>query len=159
MKNPTAYILVGVPGSGKSTWTRNQGFNWETTIVASTDDYIEQQARKQKKQYHDIFEIEMPRAIAHMLENVGDAFEHDYDLIWDQTSTTMLSRAKKLRMLPVNYRKVAVVFKTPERSEHQRRLQSRADKVIPEHVIANMINNLEEPTLDEGFDQIIIVGG
>jgi hypothetical protein len=58
-------------------------------------------------------------------------------------------------MLP-NYRAIAVVFPTPEHKELVRRLSSRWDsgKVVPEHVVASMIASWEEPTLEEGFDEI-----
>jgi gluconate kinase len=58
-------------------------------------------------------------------------------------------------MLP-DYEHIAVVFRTPERSELDRRLKSRYDygKIIPEEVVESMINNWEEPTEDEGFSEI-----
>jgi hypothetical protein len=75
------------------------------------------------------------------------------DIIWDQTSTTVLSRAKKFRMLP-EYDHIAVVMKTPDEIELARRLSSRPGKIIPEEVVLSMINNFEMPTLDEGFKEI-----
>jgi gluconate kinase len=79
--------------------------------------------------------------------------EMDRDIIWDQTSTTLKSRARKFAMLP-DYEHIAVVFKTPEHKELMRRLFSRPGKEIPEHVIASMIASWDEPTLDEGFMEI-----
>jgi len=58
-------------------------------------------------------------------------------------------------MLP-DYYKIAVVFKTPNTDELNRRLKSRPDKVIPSKVIANMIDNFQMPYEDEGFDEIVI---
>ena len=38
---PTVYVLVGIPGSGKSTWISQQ--DWaKDCVIASTDNSIEQ---------------------------------------------------------------------------------------------------------------------
>jgi tRNA uridine 5-carbamoylmethylation protein Kti12 len=37
------------------------------------------------------------------------------------------------------------------------RLNSRVGKQIPYHVVENMINTYEHPSLDEGFDDITII--
>jgi tRNA uridine 5-carbamoylmethylation protein Kti12 len=52
------------------------------------------------------------------------------------------------------YSAIAVVFATPEPDELARRLASRPGKTIPPEVIERMIENWEEPTLDEGFKEI-----
>jgi len=79
------------------------------------------------------------------------------DIIWDQTSTTVKSRAKKFAMLP-DYEHIAVVFNTPEHKELYRRLLSRPGKDIPDHVIASMIAGFEMPTLEEGFKEVWTAG-
>lgn len=150
---PTAYILVGVPGSGKSTWIAKQPWDWDKTVIASTDGYIEQQARKQGKTYNDVFGDHMSDAVAHMAQTVKDAVEQGLDIIWDQTNTTKESRAKKLRMLD-GYKKVAIVFPAPDADEHERRLNSRPGKVIPPHVLDSMKAGFEMPSEQEGFDEI-----
>lgn len=153
---PVAYILVGVPSAGKTTWTGHQKYDWGRTVIASTDNYIEQIARTQGKTYSEVFQEHMPDAVDYMVNAVKWAIEKDYDIIWDQTSTTIHTRAKKLRMLPEHYKKVAVVFKTPPAHILKKRLDSRPGKTIPQEVIDNFIKQLEEepPTLEEGFDEI-----
>jgi predicted kinase len=91
-----------------------------------------------------------------MAKEVIAAREMGRDIIWDQTSTTVKSRARKFNMLP-DYEHIAVVFRTPEHKELFRRLWSRPGKEIPEHVIASMIASWEEPSLDEGFTEIRVV--
>jgi len=151
------YILVGIPGSGKSTWIKSQNFDWSRTVVASTDDYVDAEALRQGKTYSEIFKDTMPDAVRYMAKTVVDAVKAGKDIVWDQTSTTVLTRAKKFRMLP-NYEVIAVVFKTPGKAELARRLKSRPGKEIPDHVIRMMRANWQEPTLDEGFDQILSSG-
>jgi predicted kinase len=149
---PHCYQLVGVPGSGKSTWIRNQDWALGLTVV-STDAFVEDYARAQGKTYSEVFEEYMPTAVDLMAEQVVFAREHGHTVIWDQTSTTVASRAKKFRMLP-DYEHVAVVFQTPEHKELMRRLSSRPGKDIPEHVVASMIASWEDPTDKEGFSEI-----
>ena len=154
---PKAYILVGVPGSGKSTWISKQPFDRSNTIVASTDRYVEQVAKKEGKTYGEVFKAVMPRAVRHMVMTVRSAVKNKNDIVWDQTSTTVNTRLKKLRMLPDEYEKIAVVFPTPDKNELERRLSDRPGKEIPNDVMNQMINGWEEPTEAEGFDKIIYV--
>jgi len=149
---PTVYVLVGVPGSGKSTWVRNQIWALGLTVV-STDAFVEQEAQRQGKTYSDVFDDYMPTAVELMADQVVQAREAGLDIIWDQTSTTRGSRRKKFAMLP-NYHSVAVVFPTPDKEEHDRRLASRPGKNIPWNVMQGMISGFKMPTEEEGFDEI-----
>lgn len=149
---PKCYQLVGVPGSGKSTWVWNQ--NWIAGMeYVSTDHHVEEYAKAQSKTYSEVFTEYMPTAVELMAQEVVDAREAGRDIIWDQTSTTIKSRARKFNMLP-DYYHIAVVFRTPEHKELMRRLMSRPGKEIPDHVIASMIAGWEEPTEEEGFKEI-----
>ena len=151
---PKCYQLVGVPGSGKSTWTKSQQWMLGMEYV-STDHHVEVYAKEQGKTYSEVFTDYMPRAVELMAEEVVAARTAGRDIIWDQTSTSVKSRARKFAMLP-DYWHIAVVFKTPEHKELVRRLTSRynSGKIIPEHVVQGMIDNWEDPTLEEGFKEI-----
>jgi len=149
---PKCYQMIGVPGSGKSTWIRNQIWALGLTVV-STDTFVEDYARAQGQTYNEVFQDYMPRAVDLMVQQVVFAREHGHSVIWDQTSTTVASRRKKFRMLP-DYEHVAVVFGTPEPAELARRLAGRPGKSIPDHVMLSMLQNLKEPTLEEGFQEI-----
>jgi predicted kinase len=148
------YVLVGVPASGKSTWVKNQVWAKDIPVV-STDKFVEEYAAKQGKSYSEVFQEYMPIAVKLMANQVLICQSNKTDIIWDQTSTTVVTRAKKIRMLP-EYYKIAVVFKTPEPEELDRRLKSRAGKNIPDDVMEMMIKQLAEepPTEEEGFDEI-----
>lgn len=154
VKRPVLYVLVGVPGSGKSTWAETQDWKNECAYV-STDKIVEHYAESVGKTYSEVFDEYMPTAVKLMTEEVVEAREKGLDIIWDQTSTTKKSRARKIRMLH-NYFKIAVVFKTPEHDELQRRISNRPGKYIPEHVMKSMVESFEEVSLDEGFDLIWI---
>jgi tRNA uridine 5-carbamoylmethylation protein Kti12 len=108
------------------------------------------------KTYSEVFDDVMPRAVRLMMQAVRRAQGQGKNVIWDQTSTTWVSRKKKFITLP-KYEHIAVVFATPEPDELARRLASRPGKNIPKHVMDQMINGFEMPTLDEGFTEIILV--
>ena len=149
---PKCYQLVGVPASGKSTWVSEQ--EWASTCTyVSTDMYVDRYAESLNKTYSEVFVEFMPEAVNLMCQDVIVAREHGKDIIWDQTSTTVKSRARKFNMLP-DYEHIAVVFKTPEHKELMRRLFSRPGKDIPDHVIASMIASWEDPSEEEGFKEI-----
>ncbi len=127
---PKCYQLVGVPASGKTTWIDSQIWSIPCAKI-STDKWVEIYAREVGKTYSEVFTDFMPTAVDLMAKEVIMAQEIGRDIIWDQTSTTIKSRAKKFTMLP-DYEHIAVVFKTPEHKELMRRLISRPGKEIPE---------------------------
>lgn len=146
------YVLVGVPGSGKSTWIANQ--EWAKDIpVVSTDRFVEEYAAKMGKTYSEVFDEYIPTAVRLMANQVLICKANKLDIIWDQTSTTVGSRKKKFNMLP-DYHAIAVVFKTPEKEELDKRLAGRPGKTIPDHVMRSMINGFVMPTEEEGFKEI-----
>ena len=149
---PKCYQLIGVPASGKSTWVANQEWAKDCAYI-STDSWVELYAKEQGKTYSEVFVEYMPKAVNIMTEHVKLARDAGQDIIWDQTSTTEKSRAKKFRMLP-GYEHIAIVFETPSRIELQRRLDNRPGKEIPEVVIEGMINSFEMPSEQEGFKEI-----
>jgi predicted kinase len=154
---PTLYMLIGVPASGKSSWIASQPFDWTKTVIASTDGHIERVAKQLGKTYDDVFRATIAQADVAMMDNVRDAVQHGLDIVWDQTNTGAHNRAKKLALLPASYKKVAVVFPTPEPVEHARRLDSRVGKRIPPWVMRNMLDNFDMPTAKEGFDEVKVL--
>lgn len=153
---PKCYQLIGVPASGKSTWYKNQDWLVEDKKdhkYVSTDQHVEGYAQDQGKTYSEVFEEYMPTAVKQMMVNVNMASAFGLDIVWDQTSTTRASRARKFNALP-DYEHIAVVFRTPDRDELDVRLSGRPGKHIPKNVIDSMIASWEEPSLEEGFKEI-----
>jgi predicted kinase len=150
-QRPVLYVLVGLPASGKSTWAEQQKF--VNTVLVNTDRHVEAYADSVGKTYSEVFAEYMPQAIGLMMDDVRQAVAEGKNIIWDQTSTTRASRIRKFTHT-MRYKKVAVIFRTPEPEEHKRRLDSRPGKVIPIDVLATMSEQWEEPQLEEGFDEI-----
>jgi hypothetical protein len=119
----------------------------------STDHHVEAYAESVGKTYTEVFKDYMPTAVDLMAQEVVAAREAGRDIIWDQTSTTIASRARKFNMLP-DYWHIAVVFPTPELTLLKERLASRPGKEVPWEVVQGMIDNFEYPTNEEGFKEI-----
>ena len=146
------YVLVGVPGSGKSTWIADQLWAKDCVYISS-DQLIEEEAARQGKTYNDVFDEYIKTAIALMTEQAIAARDAGKDIIWDQTSVSVKSRRKKFLVLP-DYEHIAIVFDTPKEDKLRRRLSNRPGKNIPWEVVSSMINNFEMPTEEEGFKEV-----
>ena len=149
---PKLYMLVGVPGSGKSTWINSQDWSRDCILVP-TDKLIELEAARQGKTYNDVFKDYIGEATRIMNEDIREAVEAGKDIIWDQTNTSRKSRKTKLAQVE-GYYKIAVLFSTPEKDEWNRRINNRPGKIIPEAVLKAMAEGLQKPTEEEGFKEI-----
>lgn len=154
---PTLYVLVGLPGSGKTTLRKNLAYKPDT-VVLSTDDYITARAIESNKTYNEIFLSEIKNAEDHIKIQAIQAIKSQSDVIWDQTNLSTAKRKKILNMFPDFYYKVCLVISLPstpeEWEELNRRLKSRSDHTIPDHIMKNMISNYTMPCKSEGFDLI-----
>jgi hypothetical protein len=115
--------------------------------------WVEIYAKEQGKTYSEVFKDYMPTAVGLMANQVVFAREHGHTILWDQTSTTLASRSRKFNMLP-DYEHIAVVFRTPKLEVLKERLANRPGKEVPWEVVQGMIDNWEEPTIEEGFTEI-----
>lgn len=155
---PTLIMLVGAPGTGKSTWLKEQGF-WDRddVMILSTDNFIETVAAGEGKTYSEVFHMAIKHANRNLDEALDYALKIDMDIVWDQTNMTRKSREAKLRRIPAHYKKVAKVFLPTDEKTHAEWLNSpeRVGKNIPASVVKSMLDNFEQPTIYEGFDEII----
>lgn len=152
---PIAFFLIGLPGSGKSTFSKPLLESGQFDLI-STDFFIDQYAKSVGKTYTDVFSGSIKEAEKITKEYLSEVITGRRNLIWDQTNTTAKSRKQKLDKLD-GYLKIAVVFTISEKTQNER-LQKRdaeVGKVIPANILKSMRDHFELPTLDEGFDQII----
>lgn len=146
------YMMIGIPGSGKSTWIKNQDWNTNTVLISS-DKLIDEYAISVNKTYNEVFDEYVGIATSKIFELANNAKKDGKDVVWDQTNVSVKSRKKKLDLFP-DYHKIAVYFNTPDDNELEKRLKSRPGKHISQRVIYQMKDSLVIPTIDEGFDEI-----
>lgn len=148
-----AYILIGVPASGKSTWRFGKSL---THDIISTDDIIEEIAMDYGFTYNEAFNSLIKFAEKVMWSEFDYSIAADNDIIIDRTNLTK-ARSRFIEPLKkAGYKVTAVVFPIPEKDEWERRLNSRTGKSIPKDVIENMVKSFQFPELYEGFDEIIL---
>ena len=77
-------------------------------------------------------------------------------IIVDKTNLTKASRKRLLSQVPSEYKKIAIYLDTVPLLSYLRQ-SKRVGKVIPDNIWFKQLNQLEVPTEDEGFDEIIRV--
>lgn len=156
MRKKKFIMLIGVPGSGKSTWIKNYVSDYPTMIISS-DKHIEKFAKIDGITYSEAFPKYAKKATELMYKDLDTALKMDFDIIWDQTNLTKKIRSNKLKNIPEGYIKEAIFFEVPDNLEE--RLKTRVGKYIPDDVMVRMKNDLTIPTTDEGFSKITIISG
>jgi predicted kinase len=156
---PVAFMLVGVPGSGKSTWADpyiiKDGFQ-----LISSDAYIEVMAQAMGSTYGEIFKSTIGEATKWMETEMNKAFAASQNLIWDQTNLSLKSRRDKLnKLLDAGYDVTAVAFEIPTKELEARRKARElvTGKSIPANICESMGKTYVRPTRLEGFKHVIIV--
>lgn len=153
---PKCTILVGVPGSGKSTWFDKN--KTATTAPVSTDNIIEFLGSLYGFTYNEIFSETIQFATKVMEKQLVWNAERGNDVVIDRTNMTAWSRRKFINILkPYGYEFECVVFSTPEPEEWKRRLDSRPGKTIPQEAIDRMVKGYDVPTEQEGFSKITFI--
>ena len=147
-------ILVGVPGSGKS--TSRKSLVKSDDFVYSTDDVIEQMAMSAGKTYDEIWSDNIKEATKIANDMLFKAIKEGRDVVCDRTNMTAGSRKKLLSLFdPKIYEfRIAEVFPFPPDDILRKRLASRQGKTIPWFVIEKMEASYEHPSYKEGFTSI-----
>ena len=145
------FIMIGAPGSGKTTWCKN---NVPKNAVYISRDEIRFNIIKDEDSYfskekivYDIF-----------INKINEALESGLDVYADQTSLNAGSRKKLINALNKKPDEIiGIYFTTPLDIVLQRNAQRTGRALVPEDVVVNMFNSLTRPTLDEGFTEILEV--
>ena len=149
MKEPIAYVLVGCPACGKSTFAKN--FD-NDTVVVSSDAIREELYGDEAIQGNgkEVFSLYYDRAIA--------AIEKGYNVILDATNVTRKARKNIFSTLGksnVDCKFVAICFER----ELDVLLKQNAgrERKVPKEVIERMYHNYVRPAEQEGFDKIVLM--
>ena len=127
------YVMCGVPGSGKT--TRSKQMAEEMGLVRFS--YDEMRCYRQES----------------FLRHAAEAMREGKNVILDTVNLTANVRKKLLRYVEDIPCQKIVVFMDVPLEECQRRNANREMK-LPDRVIKNLHQGLQPPTDDEGWDEI-----
>lgn len=156
---PVAVIMVGLPACGKSTRVEQICKMDPDAFVYSTDNYIETIANDQGLTYNEVFSATIGEAQKNNDNWLAIALANRQLVVFDQTNLGKKKRRKIFnKVKQAGYRVVVEFFVAPygdQVTDWIERLQSRPGKVIPTHVLSNMIENIEDPREDQlDYDQV-----
>lgn len=137
------YTMVGLPASGKSTFTNNH----KECVIVSTDEIRTELfgSAEEQKDSNKVFTIAFNR--------IRKAIDDNKDVIFDATNVTKKNRKNVLRRFK-NVEHVAVFLNINKEICKER--NSKRERKVPEFVIDRMAEKLEIPTIAEGFNKVLV---
>lgn len=140
-------MLVGLPASGKSTFTQEVVEGRDDIIVVSSDAIREELYGDESIQqdHAKVFEI--------MAQRTKEALKNGVHVIYDATNISRKKRKGLLQQLPKFSHKTVVYFATDFQTvKHQ---NNNRERVVPLDAIERMYKNLQIPIYSEGWDNIV----
>lgn len=157
---PQCFIMVGLPGSGKSTIVEDLKKEIPSIQVASTDNYIEEYAKKKNSTYNKVFDEAIKDATSNLKVDVLKYMALSVNFIWDQTNLNKKSRKDKINILLKNGYEVTIIVMKISDEEQRKRLSERnklGNKYISSNLVNSMKDSYEEPSYDENVSNIYFV--
>ena len=149
----TLYIMVGLPGSGKSTYAKE-------FIKDQQVEYLSSDSLRAVFGKNESDQSVTPKVFGHIKTKVDEYLRDNKNVLVDATNVNRKERNDYINTAKkYNSKVVAVVFKM-DRNGLIARNKKRGDeggRVVPDWVIDKMLNKFEEPDFNEGIDVIIYV--
>lgn len=140
-------MLVGIPGSGKSTYAQDFKRFYDCSIISS--DAIREEIFGDATIQNNpdiIFKI--------MKERTLESLDKGVDVIYDATNISRKYRLQILRDIPAYVSKQCHIIWAPIEVCKARNISR--DHKVPEEVIDKMLKNFQAPYFDEGWNTIYI---
>ena len=141
----TLFVMVGIPGSGKSTYANTLGFK-----VVSTDSIREELFGDASDQRNgDV-------VFSTAFERLNEELKSGNSVVFDATNVRRDARERVLENCKNNYSKAVAVVMNTSLGNCITRNDGR-DRNVPVSVIRRMYHSFDPVTEDEKFDEVITV--
>ena len=149
----SVFMLIGIPGSGKTTYAKNILLKkYPSAVLISSDEVRNNNPSMEEK---DIW-VEIYRLCK---ENI----EKNIDIIYDATNITPNVRHRfddKLKEYNLKYEKVAYYFITNTNSCYERVIKRNTkenERFLPPEVVLSYGAKIIPPSIIEGFSDIFLI--
>lgn len=155
MNKNILYIMIGIPGSGKSTYAHflltNENMDWVSRdkirfdLLTEKDNYF----AKENQVYKNF------------ISQINTGLRMGHNVIADATHLNLKSRYKLFNKLHIDRTKTIVIgiyMNLPLETCLERNETRKGGRTyVPPHEIHNMYTKLEPPTYNEPFDYIYVI--
>lgn len=149
MNRPSLILLVGIPGSGKTTYAKNYIEQNTNTIHLSSDTIRAELYGNESTQGNpaEVFSLMQKRAI--------EALNNGSDVLYDATNITRKDRSGIIGVCPKFAKIECHIIWAPLETCIER--DAKRDRTVSNEVIDRMLKRFHAPYYDEGIDVIQIV--
>ena len=149
MSRPVLRLLCGVPGSGKSTFAKEQMKYLSNAVHLSSDSIREELYGDESIQGNpaEVFDLMQKRAV--------EALNEGKDVLYDATNITRKDRASIISICPKHARIECYVIWAP--IEECMKRDSERGRTVGKAVMDKMLKRFQAPYCDEGIDEIHVI--
>ena len=145
------YMMMGAPGSGKSTWCKA---NLPKDAVYISRDEIRFAMLKNNEDYFS----KENQVYAEFVKQINEALKQEKDVYADQTSLNRGARAKLINALDIRPDEVNVIYiKRPLEQILEFNAKRTGRALVPEKAVINMYNSIQLPTWHERIKFLITI--
>ena len=155
LKKSKLWMMVGVPGSGKSYWIKTHRDYFSGSLAVASRDTIRFTKLKEGDEYFS----KEKEVFKTFVDHIKAGLEYFDNTIADATHLNERSRSKLLRALGDSLEDVevnAIVIDSCLAKCLEQNSWRSERELVPETVLRNMFSNFTMPTLEEGFDGIYV---
>ena len=148
------FLMMGAPGSGKSTWIKRQ--------LKDNDYYISRDEIRFSliDEDEDYFshEIEVFDTFVKQIDNA--LMKPNARVFADASHLNRISRMKLINRISSNPTEINVIWlKTPLMTCYERNANITGRAFVPKHVIKSMYDSIQEPSANEDINKVYIIDG
>ena len=167
----TLYVMVGIPGSGKSTKAKEMSENGIVTFssdklrgeffgdegIQFTEEWLKENGYNGSDDFNTKKSFALNIIFDQLYQRVQSCLEEGRDAVLDATSPGKVARKKIVDRFGQSADKiVAIVMATPYAVCMKRNLSR--DRVVPVEAMEMIAGEFEYPEISEGIDEIICIG-